>query len=465
VVTSSGPGAAAAVDGVAHAHLDRAPVLVLTDRQPDRSNRAGFHQWLDQPRLFAGVVKASMTLTAEHAEETLRHAVALAQADPPGPVHVDVPVGLGRTSVPDAGPAAIAVPARPRVRLPDEVIERVREARWPVILAGLGARELDQGVLDEVASSLRAPVLATYKGKGAIDETSPWAAGILMAAGPEREMLERADLFVSVGLDAVELFPSVPDLAGRRIALDAYRPPPGVLAPPIHEVLGDLGHLVAGLPTSGSSQWDAAEVAESRRSLEARLAAAPSGEGGGLHPWTIATVLDEVCSVEADIAVDAGAHFLPVAQAWRTRRPGAFVISNGLATMGFGLPAATARSLAAPDRRVICCTGDGGLLMVAGELATAAREATRLTVVLFDDRSLSLIRIKQVGAEEGRGVDIDGPDWEAVGRGFGLGVTTVKDADQLRQALVETAESTTPELIVVITDPVPYRAIIEELRG
>lgn len=465
VVTSNGPGAAAVVDGIAHALLDRAPLLLLSDRQPDASNAAGYHQWLDQSRIFSAVAKASVTLTADHAGDVLRHAVALALSDPPGPVHVDVPVGLARKAAATASGSRASVPDRHPMAIPEEVADRIRSATRPVVLAGLGARDLDAGVLDTAVASLRAPVLATYKGKGAIDETSPWAAGILMSAASEREVLDRADLFISVGLDPVELFPSVPDLEGRRIALDAYRPTPGVLAPPIHEVIGDLNHLVASLPTSGRSEWQEHEVVDGRRTLEQRLADATTGDGGGLHPWTIASVVDELCSADADIAVDAGAHFLPIAQAWRTRRPGAFVISNGLATMGFGLPAATARSLASPDRRVICCTGDGGLLMVAGELATAAREAARLTVVLFDDRTLSLIRVKQVGAEEGQGVAVDGPDWVEVGRGFGFGTTAVATVDELRRALIETSEATTPQLIVVATDPVPYGDIIKELRG
>jgi acetolactate synthase I/II/III large subunit len=465
VVTSSGPGAAAVVDGIAHARLDRAPVLLLTDRQPDRSNAEGYHQWLDQAGLFASVAKASLTVTAAHVATTMAHAVALAHADPPGPVHVDVPIGVGRRSATAAPLAPLPPPGRPRLALPDDVLGRIAAARRPLILAGLGARELSPGLLDTVAADLGAPVLATYKGKGAVDETSPWAAGVLIAGGPERDHLERADLVVSVGLDAVELFPSVPPLDGRRIALDAYQPTPGVLAPPLHQAIGDLDHLVRQLPTSGSSEWNQQEVVAGRRAMEGRLAAAPSGERGGLHPWAVARTIDEACSEDADIAVDAGAHMLPIAQAWKTRRPGAFVISNGLATMGFGLPAAIARSIADPQRHVVCCTGDGGLLMVAGELATAAREGHRLTIVVFDDRSLSLIRVKQVGAEAGRGVDIAGPAWDELARAFGIPSTVVGDLDGLRSALTAASDQGSPQLIVVPTDPAPYAGIITELRG
>lgn len=464
VVTSNGPGAAAVVDGLAHARLDRAPLLLLTDRQPDRANAEGFHQWLDQAGLFAAVAKASVTLSAEHVHTTLLHAIALAQSDPPGPVHVDVPIGLARQTAGSSSPATLAPRVATGGPLPGDMVDRIERAHHPLILAGLGTRELDAGRLDAVAAALRAPVLTTYKGKGAIDETSSWSAGILMAGGPERDLLDRADVVVSVGLDPVELFASVPDLGGRRLALDAYRPVPGVLAPPLQQAVGDLDLLVSALPVSGASQWDPDSIVARRRDLARRLAATPGG-GEGMHPWQIARTVDEASSSHADLAVDAGAHMLPLAEAWRARRPGSFVISNGLATMGCGLPAATARSIAEPERRVVCCTGDGGLLMIAGELATAAREAHRLTIVVFDDRSLSLIRIKQRDDEVGRGVDTGGPDWVAVGQGFGIPSVRVDEVGELRRALDDADRADSPRLIVAVTDPIPYAGIIEQVRG
>ena len=462
VFTSNGPGAAAVMGGIAHAKLDRAALLVVTDRQPSAANRDGYHQWLDQTALFRGVAKASFTLTAEDTASTVEHALRIARSDPPGPVHLDVPAGLARmVSSEPMIPPSPHTQRHPEV--PGTITHKVRGARRPLILAGLGSRDLMAGRLQTVAEGLRAPVLTTYKGKGAIDETSPWAAGIVTGGAVERRLLEEADLVISVGLDAIELFASMPGMR-ERVALDAYLPLPGPLTPPTHEVLGDLDHLVAGLPRDGASTWRVEEIVSFRREVESRLAAAQT-EGPGVHPWALARALSDTFAEEADIAVDAGAHMLPLAQAWRTRRPGSFSISNGLATMGFGLPAAIARSLADPERRVVCCTGDGGLLMVAGELATAARHAHRLTIVVFDDRSLSLIRVKQSEVELGHAVGIPGPDWSTVAQGFGIPSVDVADVAQLEVALRAARTATTPTMIVVATDPTPYGAIIEVLRG
>lgn len=462
VFTSNGPGAAAVIDGIAHAKLDRAPLLVVTDRQPSAANRDGYHQWLDQTALFRGVVKASLTLTAEHTASTIDHALRITRSDPPGPVHLDVPAGLARTvSAEPVGPVSPRAERRPDV--PETIVQKVREAERPLFIAGLGGRTLTAGRLQRAAEGLRAPVLTTYKGKGAIGETSPWSAGIVTGGAAERRLLEEADLVISVGLDAIELFPSMPPVR-ERLALDAYLPLPGPLTPPSHEVLGDLDHLLAGLPSEGASTWRQETIVAFRHEVETRLAATAGG-GPGVHPWALARALSDAFADEADVAVDAGAHMLPLAQAWRTRRPGSFVISNGLATMGFGLPAAISRSLADPARRVVCCTGDGGLLMVAGELATAARHAHRLTIVVFDDRSLSLIRIKQTEVELGHAVGIPGPNWSTVAEGFGIHSVDVADLAQLEVALREAHTATTPTMIVVATDPTPYSGIIEVLRG
>jgi acetolactate synthase I/II/III large subunit len=466
VLTSGGPGAAAAVDGVAHASLDRVPLVVVTDRLPEHADRRGYHQWLDHGALYAAVVKASVTLTARAATTASRDAVRTALAETPGPVHLDLPAAEAAAPVLD-GATVSGPPERRTSRtgaLPQVVGDRITAARRPVVLAGLGCRELTAGQLDAVATQLRAPVLTTYKAKGAIDERSPWAAGIVTGGAAERPLLERADLVLSVGLDAVELFPSMPPVVAEHVALHRSDPPPGVVTAPDHLVLGDLDTTLADLTGSGASTWSEDEPQAHRRDLEDRLAATETS-GEGVHPWAIATTLSELLSGHADVTVDAGAHMLPVAQAWRTRRPGGFLISNGLATMGFGLPAAIAVSSATPDRHVVCCTGDGGLLMVAGELATAARVGEHLTVVVFEDRSLSLIRSKQVGEQVGHGVDFPGPDWCEVARGFGLAATRVTSTDALTDAVRAAAAEPGVSLVSVATDPSPYAGMLRVLRG
>ena len=100
-------------------------------------------------------------------------------------------------------------------------------------------------------------------------------------------------------------------------------------------------------------------------------------------------------ALRTQVAVDAGAHMFPIMGLWPASRPRQILISNGLSTMGFALPAAIGAALTDRPRRVLALTGDGGLLMCVAKLGTLARERLNVTVIVFNDRSLSLIRIKQ----------------------------------------------------------------------
>lgn len=464
VLTSLGPGAAAATAGLAHCLLDRAPVLVITDRLADAACGPGYHQWLDQSNLLGGVVKGSFTVGETDAAATFAAAYGLCIDGVPGPVHLDMPAGASGWRT---GPHPVRSDGeRPVPRLDDEQRRRVADARRPVLVAGLGARRLPAGGLDALVAGLRAPVLTTYKGKGAVDELGPWSAGIITGGAAEQPLLQAADLVVTVGLDGVELLASMPPLRADRVELAGHDAPGGVLPPTSDRLTGDLQALLGQLPTSGRSEWGADQAGAHRAAVDAAFETTPA-TGAGLHPWRTARVLDDLAGARAgaQLTVDAGAHMLPLCQAWRARSPGTFWISNGLSTMGYALPAAIARSLAEPERPVLCCTGDGGLLMAAGELATAARAGRRLVVVVFDDRSMSLIRIKQGEADLGRGVDFGQTRWAEVASGLGMAGAEVDDEEGLRAAVGAALDRERPSLVSVRTDASPYADMLKILRG
>jgi acetolactate synthase-1/2/3 large subunit len=166
------------------------------------------------------------------------------------------------------------------------------------------------------------------------------------------------------------------------------------------------------------------------------------------------------------VTVDAGAHMFPVMSFWPAEEPCGVLISNGLATMGFGLPAAIGAALLDPGRPVVAFTGDGGLLMCLGELRTAAREALPLRIVVFDDGVLSLIKIKQIQrGYRTDGVSIGDIDWCALGAGLGVPAWCVDSEESLRACLRETSEHPGPVLVAAKVDARAYEAMIHALRG
>jgi acetolactate synthase-1/2/3 large subunit len=151
---------------------------------------------------------------------------------------------------------------------------------------------------------------------------------------------------------------------------------------------------------------------------------------------------------------------------WPCAAPYDALISNGLATMAFALPAAIAAGLHEPERPVIAFTGDGGLLMCLGELSTAVEQQTRIVVIVFNDQSLSLIDIKQ--QQKGfipRGVRWSRPDFAQVMEGLGGRGYRVENIDDYVAALRNALDGDGPALIDVSIDPGGYTKQLQALRG
>jgi acetolactate synthase I/II/III large subunit len=165
--------------------------------------------------------------------------------------------------------------------------------------------------------------------------------------------------------------------------------------------------------------------------------------------------------------VDAGAHMLAAMPLWCTENPGEVLVSSGLATMGFALPAAIAASLLQPGVRVFCLVGDGGLGMVLGELETAARLRLPLTIAVFNDSALSLIKIKQRASGHGgsRAVSYGPTDFAGIARAYGIPSARVTCRQELRDAARRSLEVAGPMLLDVLVDPSGYPHILRAIRG
>lgn len=149
---------------------------------------------------------------------------------------------------------------------------------------------------------------------------------------------------------------------------------------------------------------------------------------------------------------------------WQTDQAGSALISNGLATMGFSLPAAIGAAFARPGRRIACFVGDGGLGMVLAELETLARFRLDVTVVVFDDATLTLIKLKQGEGQGGAGaVGYRPVDFAAVATAMGVPGTVATDAAGLAAALSRPGAG--PRLVDARIDPAAYPHVIATIRG
>ena len=158
---------------------------------------------------------------------------------------------------------------------------------------------------------------------------------------------------------------------------------------------------------------------------------------------------------------DVGAHTHLIGQLWRTPAPGLQVMTNGWSSMGFGIPSAIAAKLCLPDRAVACVTGDGGFLMMVGEMATAMRLGVHVVFLLLTDRSLELIRLKQDrGAFPLYGTGLHGEGYASAETFFGAPVLPARDVDSCREALHRAFAMDGPVIVEAFVDGSEYDDLI-----
>jgi acetolactate synthase I/II/III large subunit len=462
-----GPGAASMTNGIANAHLDRVPLVVLTDCRTSEAAAVMQHQTLAHGEIFASMVKASARPAAGDAARAIQAVMDAVVAPPSGPVHLDLAVELTSANVVDGDVVHRSrAPAAPSgARLAPDIERVLRESRHPVFLLGLGARsDAVTTQIREMVTRFGIPALVTYKAKGVVADRDPWFAGVLTNGALERDVLAGADVFIAVGLDPVELLPRPWSLPQPIVAINAWSMVQRQL-PIRSEIVGDVveGLRAVGACLGGRSGWDCVDVRRMADSQTSRMR--PSGEPGRLLPHRVVELVGDVYA-GARITVDAGAHMFPVMSLWSAATPRSVLISNGLATMGFALPAAIGAALLDRDRPTVAFTGDGGLLMCVAELLTAVREQAPVRVVVFDDSTLSLIKIKQTQrGYDTRGVVMGHTQWAAVGRAFGVTVREAADEVALAEALQTTIDEPGPVLIAAQIAAETYEPTIRALRG
>ena len=158
---------------------------------------------------------------------------------------------------------------------------------------------------------------------------------------------------------------------------------------------------------------------------------------------------------------------LPSMELWEVENFDEVLISSGLATMGFSVPAAIGAAFARPDRRVLAFIGDGGLAMCLGELETIARRRLNITIVVFNDSRLSLIAIKR--KPEGNGGDgaiaFNPVKFADIATAYGLTGFTATDQQELDGVLADALAIEGPSLVDVQVDPTSYPHILNSIRG
>lgn len=467
--STKGPGLTSAANGIASAALDRMPVLLMTETFAPGETDYVSHQVFDQAALASPLLNAAGGGVIEAGVEAVESWLAL------GPRPARIPAVMFPTSAALRQPAEIGpdLASGPAARSPagaatQAAAQLASEARRPVVIIGLeAARSALEAPIRDLVHRLEAPALTTYMASGMIPHDNPNNAGTFTGGAIEQACVGEADLIITIGLDPVELIRKpwtydapVLDLC-EIIREPHYFSPLLRLTGGLLEIIGDL--LAALAPFPIRSTWTAATIGAHRARFRDGL---EIENADGLSPSTVVHIAAGAFGGAPRLAVDAGAHMFSACAHWPATRARDVLISNGLASMGFAIPAAIAAALHDPGRGAVAMSGDGGAMMCLGELQTAARTGANVCFIIFNDGRLSLIDIKREERQmPDLGLNWDAPDFAGVARGFGLAAWTAEDTDAMRRACAEAAAMTGPRLIDARVGSAGYFDQMKALRG
>jgi len=227
----------------------------------------------------------------------------------------------------------------------------------------------------------------------------------------------------------------------------------------VRQIIGSLQGLLSMIDPviKSPGEWDPIFISECRENIQSLVRKDYKKFG----PVKAMNILRETLPANIIMCLDVGSHIHLFGQYWRTGKEGRILMTNGWSSMGFGIPAAIAAALNEPDAPVACVTGDGGFLMMCGEVVTARRLNLGVLFIVLCDRELNLIKIK----EERKGIEkigVDLYDGSLIGEKTFLGVPvrTSDNEESLRRILSGIYPLEGPVIIEINIDPSEYNDLI-----
>ncbi|WP_320736363.1 acetolactate synthase large subunit [Enterobacter roggenkampii] len=459
----SGPGATNLVTAIADARLDSIPLICITGQVPSSMIGTDAFQEVDTYGISIPITKHNY-LVRDIAElpQVISDAFRIAQSGRPGPVWIDIPK--------DVQTAEIEIDVLPepgeRAPAPEFSAESVRDAaaminaaKRPVLYLGGGAINAADEIR-QFAEKANLPTTMTLMALGMLPKAHPLSLGMLGMHGARSTnyILQEADLLIVMGArfddraigKTEEFCPSA-----KIIHVDIDRAELGKIKQPHVAIQGDVAEVLAQL----IPQTDATDRADWRQlvaDLQREFPGAIPTEGDPLSHYGLINAVAACVDDSAIITTDVGQHQMWTAQAYPLNRPRQWLTSGGLGTMGFGLPAAVGAALANPDRKVICFSGDGSLMMNIQEMATAAENQLDVKIILMNNEALGLVHQQQslfykqgVFAATYPGMI----NFMQIAAGFGLHTCDLNAEEDAHAALQAAISRPGPALIHVRIDP------------
>ncbi|WP_107658830.1 thiamine pyrophosphate-dependent enzyme [Nocardia suismassiliense] len=470
-----GPGSIHLLGGLYDAKKSHAPVLAICGQVPTSEMGSEYFQEVDNDAVFRDVSEFTATVTsAAQMPRLLEQAVNAAVSRQ----------GVSVLTIPgDIGGLKLDSDERPRFVARDRTImagaaeivqaaDTLNKADKVTLLVGIGAREAREEVL-RLAEQLSAPMVLTIKAKEGLEHDNPYAVGQtgLIGNPAANSALEDCDVLFMVGTDfpyrdwyptgktVIQLDARL-DHIGRRTPVDVALV--GHAGPTLRELLSKLDakssdkHLKKA--QTEYQRWSGLQdrLAEPKhdRKFLGRIRKHLDNPDQLIRPEAVAAAVNTHAADDAIFTSDTGMSTVWLSRFLSLRGTRRLLGSYNFGSMANAMPQALGAQILDRERQVVAFCGDGGLMMLLGDLRTAVTYDLPVTLVVFNNGRLGMVKLEQ---EEGGlpefGTVLDNPDIAAVAQAMGLESRRITDPDDLDGAVAEAFAQRKPVLLDVVTNP------------
>lgn len=453
VLVTSGPAATNTVTGLLTAHMDSAPLIVITGQQVTSLLGKDAFQEADIFGITMPVVKHSyLVKDPNDVPRVMREAFMICNTGRPGPVLIDMPKNVSTGECTSHFPETVELPGYNVPQSCDmatihAAADLINQARRPLLYVGHGAVISKAAkVVKALAEKIQAPVTTTLLGKGAFPETHPLSLGMLGMHGTAyaNKAVVDCDLIMSIGArwdDRITGKVSEFCKHARKIHLDIDQSEFGKILQSDVNMHGDarivLEELLKHVGKPDTADW-LTTVAGWKKKFALHYP-----RRGGLRAQHLIDTLSEITENKAILVTDVGQHQMWAAQFYKTILDYQWVSSGGAGTMGFGMPAAIGAQLGHPNEQVWAIVGDGGFQMTSAELATACVHKLPIKVLIINNSFLGMVRQWQELFFDNRysGVELHGnPDFVKLAEAYGAKGFRIRRSGDVRRILKQAME-------------------------
>ncbi|AFZ32293.1 acetolactate synthase, large subunit [Gloeocapsa sp. PCC 7428] len=466
---TSGPGATNLVTGIATAHMDSIPMVIITGQVPRGAIGTDAFQETDIYGITLPIVKHSYVVREpKDMARIVAEAFYIASSGRPGPVLIDVPkdVGLEEFDYVPVEPGSVKLPGyRPTVkgnpRQIVQAIDLIRQARQPLLYVGGGAIAANaHAEVKQLAELFNIPVTTTLMGIGAFDEHHPLSVGMLGMHGTAYAnfAVSECDLLICVGarfddrvtgkLDEFASHAKVIHIDIDPAEVGKNRTPDVPIVGDVRNVLKELLRRIHAAGISSTPNQTQEWLNRINRWREEYPLVVPHHD----HSIAPQEVIFEVGrqAPDAYYTTDVGQHQMWAAQ-FLKNGPRRWISSAGLGTMGFGLPAAMGAKVALPDEQVICISGDASFQMNLQELGTLAHYGINVKTIIINNGWQGMVRQWQQAFYGERysssNMEPAMPDFELLAKAYGIKGMVIRSRDELQDAIAEMLAHDGPVLV------------------